>query len=155
MKKTGSVKSILSEGAGIFRRYSFHAWLALLCSSVFFQQWHTSTAHGDGHVALRVGMPAPDARAGPAQYDGRHEHWSAAEALTFLPVRSAQASLTQTVRLREISRVPRWVMGDSWMNNNEKSYFLADNKARNHISKSHRTGVVDTQSNWLFFRAES
>lgn len=68
-------------------------------------------------------MPAPDARAGAAQYDGGHEDWSAAEALTFLPVRAAQASLTQTVRLREISRVPRWIMGDSWMNNNERSYF--------------------------------
>lgn len=94
-----------------------------MCFPVFLQQWHTGTTHGDGHVALRVGTTSPDARAGPAQYDGRHEHRSAAEALAFLPVRSAQASVAQTVRLREISRVPRGIMGDSSLNNNEKSYF--------------------------------
>lgn len=129
MQKNESVQSVLSKGAGIFTWDSFHARFGYLCFSVFFQNWHTSATHGDGRVAFRVGMTAPDTRAGTAQYDGRHKHWSAAEAVIFLPVRSCQASLTQTVRLREIPRVPRWIMGDSWINNNEKSYFLADKKA--------------------------
>lgn len=128
---------ILSKGAGncIFRCDSFHTWVALQCFSISFQQWHTRTSHGDGHVALRVGMTTPDTRAGTAQDDGGHVHWGASEAVTFLPVRPGQASLTQTISLREVSGVPRWLMGDSWINNGKKKkiIFLAAKQARHQI----------------------
>lgn len=65
--KNNSVQFFLSKGAGncIFRCDFLHTW-TLLSFFVSFQQWHTSTAHGDGHVALRVGMATPDTRAGTA-----------------------------------------------------------------------------------------
>lgn len=140
---------ILSKGAGncIFRRDSLHTWFALLSFSVSFQQWHTSTAHGDGHIALRVGMTTPDTRADSPQYDRWHIHWGASETVTFLPVRSGQASFTQTIRLWKITRVSRWIMGDSWTNNNEKVLFFLQINRQDF--KSYIIGEVKTQPNWI------
>lgn len=76
------------------------------------QQGDASAAHRDGHVHLRVRVSASDARTGPPEDHGGRVDRSAAILSGLLSLWSRQATVTQAVRLRDVTRVSARVVGD-------------------------------------------
>lgn len=112
-----SLVVVLPNGVGM---ESFLAWFYFgdvqtlvgpLCLPVPLQQRNARAPNWNGDVGLRVGMTATDTRARATQDHRWHVDRSAAKSLALMAVGTHQASFTQTVSFRDVTGVPRWVVG--------------------------------------------